>query len=283
MLRRAGAPRPCRDYARTVGCVIPTLLLFKIVPAIVVAALHYGFRRIVKPEDLIAHHDVAGFLIAVVGVIYAVVLGFVVITVWVSFDSAQRTADLEASDAAELFSLAGAFPEPSKSRLEHSIADYAFEVRDREWRMLASGSQDARARRLYLTAVEEIMLRPHKHTSLNDDVDRVPLEERALATLHDLSTHRRQRLIDADALLPAALYVALVVGAVFVLAFTFLFGVDKVVLQLTMTALITASMGLLLGVIVCLDGPYTGPLRVSPAAWTMIIENNNLQEYRTAR
>lgn len=263
--------------------VIETLVLFTVVPAIVVCVLHYGFRRIVKPEDLIAHHDVAGFLIAVVGVIYAVVLGFVVITVWVSFDNAQRTADLEASDAAELFSLARAFPDPAKSRLEHSIADYAFEVRDREWPMLASGSQDVQARRLYLNAVEEIMLRPHKHTSLNDDVDRVPLEERALSTLHDLSAHRRQRLIDSEARLPAALYVALVVGAVFVLAFAFLFGVDKVVLQLTMTAIITASIGLLLGVIVCLDRPYTGAMRISPAAWTLVIDNNNLQQYRTVR
>lgn len=258
-----------------------TLLLFTVVPAAAAAALHYVFRKVVTPDYLIDHHDVAGFLIAVVGVVYAVVLGFVVVTVWVSFDSAQRTADLEASDAAELFTLARAFPEPAKSDLEHSIANYAFEVRDREWPLLASGNQDRRARQIYLTAVEEIMLAPHAHTSMVDEFARVPLQERALATLHDLSVHRRERLIDTSTQLPNVLYFALFGGGILVVAFGFLFGVEKVKLQLTMTALLTASMGLLLGVILCLDKPYSGAVRVSPDAWTLIIESNDLARYRT--
>jgi Protein of unknown function (DUF4239) len=263
--------------------VAETLVLFTVVPAVVLCAIHYGFRKLVPPEHLIPHHDVAGFLIAVVGVIYAVVLGFVVVTVWVSFDTAQRTADLEASDAAELFTLARAFPQPARGHLEHSLADYAFEVRDREWPLLSSGNQDQRARQIYLTAVEEIMQQPHGHASVADEVERVPLQDRALSTLHDLSTHRRERLIDAGTRLPTALYAALVVGAVFVLAFVFLFGVERTALQLTMTAIIAASIGLLFGVIVCLDRPYSGAMRVSPDAWTLIIENNDLERFRTIR
>lgn len=83
--------------------------------------------------------------------------------------------------------------------------------------------------------------------------------------------------------LAEALYVALVAGAAIVLAFAFLFGVDNKALQFTMTFLIAAMMGLLFGTIVCLDRPYSGPLRVSPTAWTLVIENNDLARYRSLR
>src|SRR6185312_12227705 len=82
------------------------LLLFAVVPALVTVGLHAIFRSFVVADRLIPHHDVAGFLVGIAGVLYAVVLGFLVITVWVSFDSAQATADLEASDVAELFTFA---------------------------------------------------------------------------------------------------------------------------------------------------------------------------------
>lgn len=257
------------------------LVLFTVLPAAIAATLHYAFRRIVPPDRLIPHHDVAGFLIAVVGVIYAVVLGFVVVNVWVAFDSAQRTADLEASNVAELFSVAGQFPKSTHVRVQQLMAGYAFEVRDREWPMLVYDKQDSRARHYVTDALQAIASQPQpRDGSMGDALDRFLLQQNALAKLQEISTHRRERLIDADSHLPGALYLALFIGAVIVLAFVFLFGMDSQTVQLTMTALVTASIGLLFGVIVSLDRPYSGAIRVSPEAWTLIIENNHLADYR---
>jgi Mg/Co/Ni transporter MgtE len=111
----------------------------------------------------------------------------------------------------------------------------------------------------------------------------VALQQSALTTLHELSVHRRQRLISAETGLPEALYVGLVAGAVIVLFFAFLFGVDNKMLQFSMTFLIAAMIGLLFGTIVSLDRPYSGPMRISPQAWTLVIENNDLANYRTTR
>jgi hypothetical protein len=249
------------------------LVLFAFVPGLVTVVLHAIFRRYVVADRLIPHHDVAGFLVGIAGVLYAVVLGFLVVTVWVSFDSAQVTADLEASDAAELFSFAGVLPQPARSELRQAMADYAFEVRDHEWALLVYDRQDLRARSVYRTALPIIA----------SSAIRPALQQSALTTLHELSVHRRQRLITAGTGLPEALYVALIAGAAIVMAFAFLFGVDNKALQFTMTFLIAAMIGLLFGTIVCLDRPYSGPLRVSPAAWTLVIENNDLARYRTLR
>ncbi|HEU5479782.1 MAG TPA: hypothetical protein VFU90_08125, partial [Candidatus Tumulicola sp.] len=74
-----------------------------------------------------------------------------------------------------------------------------------------------------------------------------------------------------------ALVFALLLGAFMVLAFVFLFGVEDLALQLTMTALVAGTMGLLLGVIVVFSAPYAGALRISPSGWTYVIEKNGFE------
>jgi hypothetical protein len=63
---------------------------------------------------------------------------------------------------------------------------------------------------------------------------------------------------------------------VLVMAFVFLFGTVNHRLQLVMTALVARSISLLFAVIVELDRPYSGNVHVSPDAWTLVIQNNNL-------
>jgi hypothetical protein len=258
------------------------LVLLAAVPTIIVVVLHNFFIRLVNPEILIPHREVAGFLVAIVGVIYAVALGFAVITVWVQFNDAQATADTEAGDVGEVSAIAAFLPEPARSRLRSLMADYAFEVRDHEWHMLASGRQDLQARGLLLDAFATLASVPAKESTP------VPTESRqswlrsdALNLLQQLSMDRRKRLVQAEARLQGVLYLALVLGALFVIAFVFLFAVSHRGVQLTMTALVTASMSVLLAVVIELDRPYSGNLQVSTGAWTLVIENNHLDMYRT--
>jgi hypothetical protein len=46
---------------------------------------------------------VAGFIYAVLGIVYAVLLGFAAITVWERYDRAQASVEQEADDLAELY------------------------------------------------------------------------------------------------------------------------------------------------------------------------------------
>jgi hypothetical protein len=46
-------------------------------------------RRWVPVEVLERHNEVAGFIYAVIGVVYAVLLGFTAIIVWERYDKAQ--------------------------------------------------------------------------------------------------------------------------------------------------------------------------------------------------
>ena len=220
---------------------------------------------------------------SIAGLLYAVVLAFLVAAAWTAFDTAQRTADAEASDVAENFVTAVTLPEPARSRLRALMADYAFEVKDREWEMLGGGEQDPRARQLMLQAFETVALMPTpSNAPLPDALHRESVRQVLLTNLHDLGTKRRERLLDAARHIPEALYLALIFGWILLTAFIFLFGVTRRALQLAMTALVTAMIGLLLGVIVEFDFPYGHGVRVTDAdAWTLIIHNNHLAAFRS--
>src|ERR1041385_7869211 len=77
-------------------------------------------HRFINRNDLHEAHDVAGFIYAVVGVIYAVILAFVVIVVWEQFNDAEHYAQQEASHIGDIRRLAQAFPDSIQNRIESS-------------------------------------------------------------------------------------------------------------------------------------------------------------------
>jgi hypothetical protein len=59
--------------------------------------------RLVPAVSRQRHNDVAGFIYAALGVIYAVLLALVVISVWEEYQAASETVEEEANSVAEIF------------------------------------------------------------------------------------------------------------------------------------------------------------------------------------
>ena len=62
-------------------------------------------QRFVSSELREQHNDVAGFVYAGVGVVYAVLLALVVIAVWEQYQRARETVETEANAVAEIAGL----------------------------------------------------------------------------------------------------------------------------------------------------------------------------------
>ncbi|MDQ5812807.1 MAG: hypothetical protein M3358_19165, partial [Actinomycetota bacterium] len=75
-------------------------------------------QRLVPATIRKEHNDVAGFIYAVLGVIYAVLLALVVIAVWEEYGRARVTVESEANALAEIFWLAHRLPEPEGLQLQ---------------------------------------------------------------------------------------------------------------------------------------------------------------------
>jgi hypothetical protein len=94
----------------------------------------------------------------------------------------------------------------------------------------------------------------------------------SLDRLNELSNSRRERLFISNDDIPLLIQVLLWGGGLLVLAFTYFFGVKSVRAQALMTAALAVLVAFILFLIVALDNPFHGSLRVSPEPLQQVLE-----------
>ena len=98
-------------------------------------------RRWVPVEVLERHNEVAGFIYSVIGVTYAVLLGFTAIIVWERYDQAETGVGKEANELGDVFRNARAFPDGIRKELETKVRSYVRLVMEKEWPAMAEGNR----------------------------------------------------------------------------------------------------------------------------------------------
>ena len=94
-------------------------------------------------------NDVKGVFFGTVNVLYAVLLAFVVVSVWSDFSDADKATQAEATRASALLRDATAFPVETRKRVRRRVLAYVQVGVDREWSTLSSGRPSAAAIRAY--------------------------------------------------------------------------------------------------------------------------------------
>jgi protein-S-isoprenylcysteine O-methyltransferase Ste14 len=223
-------------------------------------------QRLVPIERREAHNDVAGFIYAVLGVAYAVLLGLMVIAVWDDYKDAQSAATEEANELAAIFWIAHGLPEPQAGRIQELTHEYASVVVHEEWPLMAKGRSSPRAWQILdeLRASVEA-LHPTTDTQL-------VLYDNEIQRLHDLGDARRARLLQVHEGLPTILWVVLLIGGVVEVGFTYLFGLRSTTVHVLMVAALAMIIGLVLFTIGALEFPFKGDVRVTPEAFESVLD-----------
>jgi hypothetical protein len=240
------------------------ILLFVIVlPALSVAGALL-VRRSVGAEVLARHNDVAGFIYAVIGVVYAVLLGFTAIIVWEQYRKAQEGAELEANALADLYRDAQVFPAPVRGEVETRIRDYARLVVEEEWPAMAAGESSSRTwdayHLLWRTYHDFIPQTEHQRIWYEESVQRLSL----------LGDERRNRLLSIRSGVPAVIWTVLLGAGAVTIAFSFLFGTPHRRAQGLMTGALALTIGIVLLSILALEHPFAGITRVDPEAFEQV-------------
>jgi hypothetical protein len=212
------------------------------------------------------HNDVAGFIFAAVGVMYAVLLAFVVIAVWTNGDSARKTTFQEADALAGIYWISRELPPPLGPQLEHQTLTYARTVMDTEWPLMAEHHSSPEATDLvYQMRSSVFSINP---TSEQQQV----LYEHAVSHLEDLASQRRERLNEVDDEVPVLLWVALIVGGVLTVGFTFLFGLSNTLAHTLMVLSLGGLVVISLLIIKEMNFPFTGVTAVKPTAFEVFLQ-----------
>ena len=237
-------------------------LLIVAAVGLVAALAHAIVHRSVKPENLIKHNDVAGFVFSVIGVLYAVVLGFVVVVVWEKFDAANDHVQVEAAAASDLYRTVGGLDPAFGAKVRQQLEAYAHHEIDVEWPLMA---RNALPHAGLASGLEGIL---HEVTHYQPkSASQIDVHQLALADAERLLDARRQRISDTEPSVPELLWFALISGAAATLGFSYLFGVENRRAQLVMTAILAGVIAILFVVVHEFDSPFSGTVGVSDVAW----------------
>src|SRR5918997_2904984 len=172
-------------------------------------------QRLVPATTRKEHNDVAGFIYAALGVIYAVLLALVVIAVWEEYGRARVTVESEANALAEIFWLAHQLPEPEGPHVQELARSYAEEVVEGEWPLMEQGQTPLMEQSTRATPTGWVLIDDIRST-LQGYEPRTEAEQELYAEGLDqvqrLADARRTRLVQAQEGIPSVLWVVLIVG-----------------------------------------------------------------------
>jgi len=227
-------------------------------------------QRLVPAEKRQEHNEVAGFLYAVIGVVYAVLLALLVIAVWQQFQKANETVETEASAVAEVAWLAHRLPEPEHHQLQEDARSYAQEVVDEEWPLMEQGIEGERGTPEGWALIDDMRATLQGFEPGTQAEQELYAE--GLDRISRLGDARRLRLVAAEQSIPGVLWAVLVFGAVVTVGFTYLFGLANTWAHRLMVLSLTAVIALVLFTIVAIEHPFSGGARVNPGAFELILE-----------
>jgi len=208
-----------------------------------------------------AHNDLAGFSIQIISVVYAVLMAFIAVATWGSFSAAGAIVQEEAGYMGNLYRDTKGFPDKVGDEMRKTLRAYADAVVQEEWPVQQRGELPS--------AGWKPLHKLHRQLVGFDPQTRgeAVIQADFLRTINQLYKARQERLTAATGHIPGVIWWIIAIGGALTTAFSYLFGFESFRMHLTMTGAITASLALVVVLILALDWPFRGEVSVSPQAY----------------
>jgi hypothetical protein len=138
---------------------------------------------------------------------------------------------------------------------------------NQEWPAMEQGGASKAATRalddLYATVLAYAPTRPGDGALLGE----------ILRQLDSLTQARRARLVLASGIVPGVIWLVLFGGAFLTIGFTLFFGTENLPAQALMTGILSVLIFSGLLIIIVVDHPFAGAVKVHPEALTVVLED----------
>ncbi|RDH77052.1 DUF4239 domain-containing protein [Mycolicibacterium moriokaense] len=224
------------------------------------------FRKAVSHTRLENANEVSGQVFQLAGVLYAVLVAFVVVVVWEQFGDAENATQAEASAIADLLRDSTAIPAPYRPEVQQSLLAYTEDVIDDELPRMRQG-ETVEEESDHMTALWTAFLKVQPETR-----NEIAFFDHDIVKLNDLSANRKLRVSTGQSAIPGELWVLLLGGGAVIMAFTFMFGTRDLLVHATGVALTAALMGFVMYLIFALEHPFVGALSVKPDPYVNVLQ-----------
>jgi hypothetical protein len=214
--------------------------------------LMYLVRRRSKSDHFFIEIERGAGIFAFLGTAFAVILAFVVLAAFQSFDDGKSGAEKEATAVLELSRTAQFFPPAESDPIEGVLICYGRAVIHDEWPMLTNGERSPLVQ-TWVNGFQGAL----KHLEPQTEAQKAAFLQ--LLQQQDQRTDgRRERLSEANRSIPAPVWFFLGLGAFITIGFAFFFADrrEAFIVQASLIAAITALVISGLMLVWFLDHPY---------------------------
>lgn len=228
----------------------------------------YIIRKKFHYSILENHNDVGGFIFATLGVIYGVLLAFVVVMVWEQYNNAEDIAAHEASQAMAMYRDMNVYPNQEQiSPLRQNFLGYIELIVHDEYPSMALNKQSESTDKAADKMWEEIkFITPknlHEQSVYNE----------LMTDINKLEQYRFERNeIARNASLPPILWNVLLLGAIATLFYSTLFGTKHSVPHAIMVSLLATIIAATLFIILEMDRPFMGEISAKAEGFHHLLE-----------
>ncbi|HEX2131802.1 MAG TPA: hypothetical protein VHH15_09575 [Actinophytocola sp.] len=245
-----------------------TGLLWVTGAAVVAGIVAYLIRRLGATEGVVENNEAAGQVFTLVGGLQAVLVAFVLISL---FDGASAAEDGSYAEADSVVAAAWAsesLAEADRAAIVAQARTYAETVITEEWPRMREGQEVSDQGWDELSELRRLVA-----AAPAEDEWAIDQKTEASQQLWEAYQARQERLNAAtDGGVNSVVWFAMVAGAVMSLALPLLFGGPRPLTHILIVSTLAATMTLLLFATHQLQNPYSGGAEIEPAAFVAALD-----------
>jgi hypothetical protein len=214
-----------------------------------------------------AHNDLIGWQLSILGTTYAVMLGFMLYTVWTDFGAAELNADNEANCLTNVYRLSTGLPQEAQDQMQALARYYANTVINKDWPDMAADFRPDASEWVDKDMWKTLM--SIKTASASE----ILAEDHSISELSDMTKDRRIRVLQSAFRLPTVLWCVLIIGGAVTIASASMFGSANTVLHSLQVFAFSLLVALVLVAIADIDRPFQGSVHVRDLAFRRALDS----------
>lgn len=240
---------------------IPNIVLFLIINIILMGfcSICLYLSKYIIPTNFQREElgSLGGFLSGVVGSMYAVSTGFVLIYLLGNFNKAQEVVATESTILMRLADSVSRLPQEMKPAIYADIKNYAKDVVGREWQLMRDGKKISHEALSFLQDITSRL----KSYNVNDQMQ-LFIKKEIVKEIKELYTIRYNRIKMSYFSLNVQYWVVVFIMTTINLIFVCMLGI-RVYLHKISVMLVCVTSGSMIFLLFILDKPFRGPFAVN--------------------
>ncbi len=251
-----------------------TQLVFKIfiltlVFGFIFNAIFLVLRKFSHVDVMKKHHELAGYVISTLAVLYSIFLGLTATNAQKSHSQIVSRVNKEAYMLADLLMLTRSMPPDESVPLQKGIKLYIKAVVEDEWKLMEERKESPEAlKRLSEFTSLVYKYKPDKNT------EQLWFSE-FLSTFSRFNSSRMERIYSSWESLGTLSWIVVISGAVVVGCSLLFFGTENRKAHILLNYLCIAYLTIMIFVIQAFNNPFSGPERITPKAYEVVFNYYN--------